>query len=311
MEPKKGESSAHGFFGPFAGSALGAGGAAAISDTARISAARRLAFKMRPQAPHAEAGAPETGRLLGRKALIAGGITGIGYAVAQAFAREGADVAVNYLPAEQGSAESLLRQIRQDGRKALPHPGELVDEEFCNRLVAHAAHGLGGLDILVTVAAHRHSMSDIAAMSTEQFDASFRSNIYAMFWLTRAALPHMGPGSSIINTTSIDSPDQAELLLDYSATKGAIMVFTKSLARQLASRGIRVNAVSPAPIWTPRSLNDDDSDDVDDSSMTAAAPAASPGDLDELASTCVLLASNESSYATGQLFGVVGGAHDR
>ncbi|MGH8231896.1 MAG: SDR family NAD(P)-dependent oxidoreductase, partial [Steroidobacteraceae bacterium] len=252
MEPKKGESTAHGFMSALGSGAMAASGAAAISDQARISAARRLAFKMRSQAPHADPGARATGRLLGRKALIAGGITGIGHAVAQAFAREGADVAVNYLPTEQAAAESLLRQIRQDGRKALPQPGELVDEEFCNRLVAHAAHGLGGLDILVTVAAHRHSMSDIAAMSTEQFDASFRSNIYAMFWLTRAALPHMGPGSSVINTTSIESPNQADLLLDYSATKGAIMVFTKSLARQLASRGIRVNAVSPAPIWTPR-----------------------------------------------------------
>jgi hypothetical protein len=310
MEPKKGESSAHGFVSSFGSGAMAASGAAAISDQARVSAARRLAFKMRPQASPADAGSRETGRLLGRKALIAGGITGIGYAIAQAFAREGADVAVNYLPTEQSAAESLLRQIRQDGRKALPQPGELVDEEFCSRLVAHAAHGLGGLDILVTVAAHRHSMSDIAAMSTEQFDASFRSNIYAMFWLTRAALPHMGPGSSIINTTSIESPDQADLLLDYSATKGAIMVFTKSLARQLASRGIRVNAVSPAPIWTPRPLTGGGSDQVD-GEMGAAAPPASPADLDELASTCVLLASNESSYATGQLYGVVGGAHDR
>ncbi|HEY1725558.1 MAG TPA: SDR family oxidoreductase [Steroidobacteraceae bacterium] len=309
MEPKKGELPARGLSSVFGSGGMVASGAAAVSDQTRTTAARRLAFKMRPQAPHADPAAPETGRLLGRKALIAGGITGIGYAVAQAFAREGADVAVNYLPSEQAAAESLLRQIRQDGRKALPQPGELVDEEFCNRLVAHAAHGLGGLDILVTVAAHRHSMADIAVMSTEEFDASFRSSIYSMFWLTRAALPHMGPGSSIINTTSIETPNQADLLLDYSATKGAIMVFTKSLAKQLASRGIRVNAVSPAPIWTPRPLTNDGGEEV--TAETAAGPPASAADLDELASTCVLLASNESSYATGQLYGVVGGSYGR
>jgi NAD(P)-dependent dehydrogenase (short-subunit alcohol dehydrogenase family) len=161
---------------------------------------------------------------------------------------------------------------------------------------------LGGIDILVSNVTRQQSVADIAQMSTEQFDATFKSNIYAMFWLAKAALPHMRPGSSIINTSSVDCCDPSDILLDYSATKGAIMVFTKSLAKQLASRGIRVYAVAPGPIWTPLPSSDDPPTDI--GADTCAAGGARQA---ELASTYVLLASNESSYATGQLYGAVGG----
>jgi NAD(P)-dependent dehydrogenase (short-subunit alcohol dehydrogenase family) len=238
-----------------------------------------------------------SGRLLGRRALIVGGDSAAGRAAAIAFAEQGADVAFNYLPAEQADAEQVARLIDQAGRKALLLPGDLADERFCRQLVAETVRTLGGLDILVSIATRRYVGADIADMSTEQFDAAFKSNIYAMFWLTKAALPHMGPGSSIINTSTPTSGGAADILLDYSATKGAIMVFTKSLAKQLASRGIRVNAVAPEPLWTPLPTGDE---------PRSADATARCGRQAELASTFVLLASNESSYATGQLFGAVG-----
>lgn len=258
------------------------------------------------QADYGEGGYQGSGRLLGRRALITAGSTGPGRAAAIAFAREGADVALNYLPAEQTDAGEVIGLIRATGRKVVPLPGDLRDEAFCNRLVADAACELGGLDILVSNASRQQAIADIADMSTEQFDASFKTNIYAMFWLTKAALRYMGPGSSIINTSSPKVFDSSDILLDYSATKGAIMVFTKSLAKQLAHRGIRVNAVAPGPIWTP----------FQSSSGGGEAGASQPSDAEpviqrseqpvELASTYVLLASNESSYATGQIFGAIG-----
>jgi NAD(P)-dependent dehydrogenase (short-subunit alcohol dehydrogenase family) len=258
------------------------------------------------QADYGEAGYQGSGRLSGRRALITGGSAGPGRAAAIAFAREGADVAINYLPAEQADADEVIGLIRETGRKALTLPGDLRDEAFCKRLVADAARELGGLDILVSNASRQQAIADIADMSTEQFDASFKTNIYAMFWLTKAALPHMGPGSSIINTSSPKVFDSSDILLDYSATKGAIMVFTKSLAKQLAHRGIRVNAVAPGPIWTPLQ-----SGGAREEAGAAHESDAEPGmqradEPVELASTYVLLASNESSYATGQIFGAIG-----
>jgi NAD(P)-dependent dehydrogenase (short-subunit alcohol dehydrogenase family) len=190
-------------------------------------------------------------------------------------------------------------------------PGDLRDETFCNRLVADAARELGGLDILVSNTNRQEASADIAEMSTEQFDASFKTNIYAMFWLTKAALAHLGPGSSIINTSSPKAFDSSDILLDYSATKGAIMVFTKSLAKQLAHRGIRVNAVAPGPIWTPFQSSGS-ADHSGAAGESDAEPVMERGDEPvELASTYVLLASSESSYATGQIYGVVGAAGGR
>lgn len=258
------------------------------------------------QADYGESGYQGSGRLRGRRALISGGGTGTGRAAAIAFAREGADVAVNYPPPEQADAEEVIWLIRESGRTAVPLPGDLRDEAFCNQLVADAARELGGLDILVCNASRQQAIANIADMSTEQFDASFKTNIYAMFWLTKAALPYMGPGSSIINTSSPRVFDASDILLDYSATKGAIMVFTRSLAKQLAPRGIRVNAVAPGPIWTPFQSNGS-GDSPAAARATDAEPAMERADEPvELASTYVLLASNESSYATGQIYGVVG-----
>jgi NAD(P)-dependent dehydrogenase (short-subunit alcohol dehydrogenase family) len=263
-----------------------------------------------PQLEIGHSGDRGAGRLAGRKALITGGECAVGHAAALAFAREGADVAFSYAPSQRSGAEQLARLIRETGRKAVALPGDLHDEAFCNRLVAHAAHELGGLDVLVSNAPRQYAIADIADMSTDQFDATFRTNIYAMFWLTKAALLHMGHGASIINTSSIDAYDPAEILLDYSATKGAIMVFTKSLAKQLASRGIRVNAVAPGPIWTPLRSSDDPSSEPalaeDESEIGGASQPIGARRPAEIASICVLLASNESSYATGQLYGAVG-----
>src|ERR1700733_2952111 len=241
MQPKASDSSGRGFFGGLTEGLFGARGAAIVAQHSG------------PQSPPAY-GVNDyrgSGRLLGRKALVAGGNAGAGRAAAIAFAREGADVAFNYLPTEQTEAEEVVQLIRQAGRKAVLLPGDLQDEEFCIQLVDDAARQLGGLDILENSATRQQAIAAIAEMSTEQFDATFKANIYAMFWLTKAALPHIGAGSSIINTRSISGHDPSDILLDYSATKGAIMVFTKSLAKQLAHRGIRVNAVAPGPIWTP------------------------------------------------------------
>jgi NAD(P)-dependent dehydrogenase (short-subunit alcohol dehydrogenase family) len=265
------------------------------------------AIKLKPSPPPGHDAARESGRLLGRRALVIGGDSDMGRAAAIAFAIEGADVAFSYLPAAQSNADEVARVIRRGGRKAVALPGDLRDEQVCKQLVADAVRELGGLDILVSNATRQQAVADIADMSTEQFDATFKGNIYAMFWLTKAALPHMSPGSSIINTSTSAGGDASDLLLDYSATKGAIMVFTKSLAKQLASRGIRVNAVAPQPIWTPRASNDDPGSDGQ-REAGANDPVARCGRQVELASTYVLLASNESSYATGQLYGAVGGA---
>jgi NAD(P)-dependent dehydrogenase (short-subunit alcohol dehydrogenase family) len=293
MEPKRSDSLGRGFFGGLTEGLFGDRGAAIV---ARQSVRR-------PPLPYGMSAYRGSGRLLGRKALIAGGNAGAGRAAAIAFACEGADVAFNYLPTEQAEANEVVQLITQAGRTAVPLPGDLLDEELCIQLVDDAARQLGGLDILVTNASRQQAIADIAEMSTEQFDATFKANIYAMFWLTKAALPHMGAGSSIINTSSISGHDPSDILLDYSATKGAIMVFTKSLAKQLAHRGIRVNAVTPGPIWTPLQASSDQSASADPPSETARRHR---GERLELASTYVLLASNESSYATGQIYGVVG-----
>jgi NAD(P)-dependent dehydrogenase (short-subunit alcohol dehydrogenase family) len=300
MQPKASDWSGRGFFGGLTEGLFGARGAAIVAKQGGL----------RPSLAHELGGYRGSGRLLGRKALITGGTAGAGRAAAIAFACEGADVAFNYLPTEQAEADALVQLIRQAGRKAVPLPGDLQEEDFCIQLVDDAARQLGGLDILVTNASRQQAIADIAEMSTEQFDATFKANIYAMFWLTKAALPYMGEGSSIINTSSISGHDPSDILLDYSATKGAIMVFTKSLAKQLAHRGIRVNAVAPEPIWTPLQSGSDLPASSDPAGGQSAEldgePATEQGERIELASTYVLLASNESSYATGQIYGVVG-----
>lgn len=265
-----------------------------------------LASKMTPRPDHGETSYRGSGRLAGRKALITGGDSGIGRAAAIAYAREGADVAFGYLPMEEPDAREVVDLIEKAGRKAVPLPGDITDPEFCKRMVAQAAERLGGLDILVNNAAKQHAVESIDDLSPEQFDQTFKTNIYATFWITKAALPHLKPGSAIINTSSVNAYDPSEDLLDYSATKGAIMIFTKALAKQLAKRGIRVNAVAPGPFWTPLQPSGGQPPDKLPN-FGANTPMGCPGQPVELAPVYVLLASAEASYTTGQVYGAVGG----
>jgi NAD(P)-dependent dehydrogenase (short-subunit alcohol dehydrogenase family) len=265
-----------------------------------------LASKMTPQPDHGETSYKGSGRLLDRKALVTGGDSGIGRAVTIAFAREGADVAINYLPAEEPDAKEVVELIRATGRKAVPIPGDLRDETFCKSLVETARRELGGLDLLVNNAGRQHAYENILDIPSEHFDWTFKTNIYAPFWITKAAIPHMPPGSAIINTASINSFDPGETLLDYASTKGAILIFTRALAKQLAHRGIRVNAVAPGPVWTPLQVSGGQLA-ADLRKFGATTPLGRPGQPAELAPTYVLLASNEASFSTGQVYGVTGG----
>ena len=265
-----------------------------------------LTGKMSPRPDHGETTYKGSGRLAGRKALITGGDSGIGRAAAIAYAREGADVAINYLPAEEADAREVVQLIRAEGRKAVTIPGDIKSEAFCKRLVADAARELGGLDIVVNNAARQFSRDSILDISTEQFDETFKTNVYAMFWITKAAIPFLKPGSTIINTSSVNAYDPGENLIDYAATKGAIMIFTKGLAKQLASKGIRVNAVAPGPFWTPLQVTGGQPPGKLPS-FGKDTPMGRPGQPAELAGVYVLLASQESSYATGQVYAAVGG----
>ncbi len=265
-----------------------------------------LASKMTPKPDHGETSYKGSGRLKGRKALLTGGDSGIGRAAAIAFAREGADVAINYLPAEEPDAREVIELIKKEGRKAIALPGDIREEKFCQKLVADAVNQLGGLDILVNNAARQVAQQSIADITTEQFDNTFKTNVYAMFWITKAAMPHLKSGATIINTASVNAYDPGEDIIDYAATKGAIAIFTKGLAKQVAKKGIRVNAVAPGPIWTPLQVSGGQSPNKlpvfgDDT------PLGRPGQPAELAPIYVLLASPESSYATGQVYGAVGG----
>ena len=265
-----------------------------------------LASRMTPRPDHGETSYRGSGRLFGRKALITGGDSGIGRGAAIAFAREGADVAISYLPQEEPDAREVVDLIRAAGRKAVALPGDIRTEAFCNQMVENAVSQLGGLDILVSNAARQVSQDSVLNITTDQFDDTFKTNVYAMFWITKAAIPHMPPGSAIINTTSVNAYDPGENIIDYAATKGAIMIWTKGLAKQLAKKGIRVNAVAPGPVWTPLQVTGGQPQSKLPSfgSDTPMGRAAQPA---ELAALYVLLASEESSYSTGQVFGAVGG----
>jgi NAD(P)-dependent dehydrogenase (short-subunit alcohol dehydrogenase family) len=265
-----------------------------------------LASRMDPRPDHGETSYKGSGRLAGRKALVTGGDSGMGRGAAIAFAREGADVAINYLPAEHPDADEVAQLIKAAGRKAVLIPGDLKDEAFCAHLAADAARQLGGLDILVNCAARQFSRDSILDISSAEFDETFKTNVYAMFWLTKAAIPLMEPGSTIINTASVNAYDPGENIIDYAATKGAIMIFTKGLAKQLAPKGIRVNAIAPGPVWTPLQVTGGQpADKIPEFGKTT--PMGRPGQPAELAALYVLLASPESSYSTGQVFAAVGG----
>jgi len=266
-----------------------------------------LAGKMEPRPDHGETSYKGSGRLAGRKALITGGDSGMGRAAAIAYAREGADVAINYLPAEEPDAQEVIALIRKEGRTGLAVPGDLKDEAFCKKLVEQASAGLGGLDIIVNNAARQQARASILDVSSEDFDATMKTNIYAPFWIIKAALPHLKPGACIIGTASEQAYDPSPDLYDYAQTKAATMNYVKSLAKQLASKGIRVNGVAPGPIWTPLQVSGGATMEKLEK-FGGMTPMGRPGQPAELASIYVQLAAADASYATGQVYGAAGGS---
>jgi len=265
-----------------------------------------LARDMDPRPDHGEASYRGSGRLAGRKALITGGDSGLGRAAAIAYAREGADVAIVYYPAEEPDAREVVQLIEQAGRKAVAIPGDLRDREFCRRLVCEAVQKLGGLDIVVSNAGRQQSKSSILDLSDEEFDATMKTNVYAPFWIIKAALPHLKPGAAIIGTTSEQAYDPSPDLYDYAQTKAATMNYVKSLAKQLGPRGIRVNGVAPGPVWTPLQISGGAAESKYRNFGTTTV-FGRPGQPAELASIYVQLAADDASFATGNIYGAGGG----
>ena len=265
-----------------------------------------LACKMNPPPDHGEKSYKGSGRLLGRKALITGGDSGMGRAAAIAFAREGADVVINHLPAEQEDADQVLMLIEECGRKGFSFPGDLREEAFCQKLVSETVEKLGGLDIVVSNAARQQSYEAFTDIPSEEFDATIKTNIYAPFWILKAALPHMKPGAAIIATASEQAYDPSAELYDYAQTKAATMNFVKSLAKQLGKKGIRVNGVAPGPIWTPLQVCGGASMEKLEH-FGSQTPLGRPGQPAELGSIYVQLADSNASYANGQIYGSSGG----
>lgn len=265
-----------------------------------------LGTEMTPKADIGEFSYTGTGRLKGRKALVSGGDSGIGAAVAVAFAREGADVAITYLSDEEKDARDVLRILDGTGRKAVGIPGDLKDPEFCVRVVDDAARQLGGLDILVNNAGKQVDVSTLEELSDDQVEQTYQTNILAMFRTSRAALAHLPAGGTIINTTSVVAYMPSPTLLDYASTKAAINNFTKGLAQQLAEKGIRVNAVAPGPIWTPLQPSKGQPTEALPE-FGKSTPIGRAGQPTELAPAYVFLASPESSYVLGATIHVDGG----
>ena len=264
-----------------------------------------LTAPMDPQPDHGEDTYEGSGRLAGRRALVTGGDSGIGRAVAIAFAREGADVAIAYLPEEQADAEATASWIEKAGRRALLIPGDLTDEEHCTRLVDDTVEQFGGLDVLVLNAAYQENRDGLENLSTKEFDRVFKTNLYATLWIARTAIPHLAPGSSIISTSSIQASSPSPQLIDYAMTKAALVAFTQALAQQLGSTGVRVNAVAPGPIWTP--LIPATSWPEKLPTFGQDTPLGRAGQPAELAGAYVFLASPEASYISGAVVPVTGG----
>lgn len=227
-------------------------------------------------------------------------------AVAIAFAREGADVVLSYMPEEEEDAKQVLKLVQEAGRTAIAIPGDLKDEEYCEQLVDTAVKQLGGIDILANVAGKQQFVPDIADLTTKHFDDTFKTNVYAMFWLCKAAVKHMQPGSTIINTSSIQAYNPSPILLDYATTKAAINTFSKSLAQQVADKGVRVNVVAPGPVWTPLQVVGGQPEEVL-KEFGASTPLGRPGQPAEMAPAYVFLASQESSYISGETLNANGG----
>jgi NAD(P)-dependent dehydrogenase (short-subunit alcohol dehydrogenase family) len=265
-----------------------------------------LDSKMTPKADHGETSYRGNGRLPNRKALVTGGDSGIGRATAIAFAREGADVAINYLPSEEADAKEVIALIEAEGRKAFAFPGDLKNEKFARKLVKDAHKKLGGLDILAAVAGKQHAVDKIADITTKQMEETYAVNVFALMWLCQEALPLMPPGGSIITTASIQATHPSPSLLDYAPTKAAILAFTRALARQVAADGIRVNCVAPGPVWTPLQASGGQPDKKIPA-FGSETPMKRPGQPVEMSPLYVLLASQESSYVTGEVYGATGG----
>ena len=265
-----------------------------------------LQSQMNPRPDCGETSYVGRGRLAGRRALLTGADSGIGRAAAIAFAREGADVAISYLPQEEPDAREVVDLIRRAGRKAIALPGDLRDEAFCGKLVSDAVAGLGGLDILVSNAARQKSYDHLEDLTTEDFDWTMKTNVYALFWLVKAALPHLKPGAAITCTTSVNAYSPGENIVDYAMTKGAIKIFVEAMAKQLAPKGIRVNGVAPGPFWTPLQVSGGQPESKL-ASFGATTPLKRPGQPAELAPVYVTLATSDATYITGQIFGASGG----
>jgi NAD(P)-dependent dehydrogenase (short-subunit alcohol dehydrogenase family) len=265
------------------------------------------ARKMDPVPDHGETSYRGSGRLAGRRALITGGDSGIGRAAAIAFAREGADVAISYLPAEKADAADVIKLIEAEGRTAVDLPGDVTEEQWCRDLVAQAVEKLGGLDILVINAGHQQSRENLFEVSSKDFDETMKTNLYAMHWITQAAVPHLPAGAAIITTASVQAYDPSATLLDYATTKAGIVAYTKALAAQLLEKGIRANVVAPGPFWTPLQSS---GGQPPEAVMHFGEKSAygRPGQPVEIAPVYVLLASQEASYINGEVYGVTGGA---
>ncbi len=266
-----------------------------------------LAKKMDPQPDHGETSYKGSGRLAGRRALITGGDSGIGRAVAIAYMREGAEVAINYIANEQPDVDELVAVFEKEGQKLICLPGDVTDQGFCARLVKKARERLGGLDIMVLNAGMQVSVDDFDDVSFEQFNSTYKTNIYAPFWILKAASAHLQPGATVIITSSIQGYQPSPNLVDYASTKAAEKAFVQALGGQwIALKGVRVNAVAPGPIWTPLQPSGGQPQDAVQT-FGEQVPIKRPGQPAELAPVYVFLASQESSYVIGETYGVTGG----
>ena len=266
-----------------------------------------LESEMNPRPDYGEKTYRGSGRLEGKAAVITGGDSGIGRAVALAFAREGANVLISYLEAEESDAQETVRVVEESGKKAVPVPGDIQVESHCQKIAEKAVEEFGKIDVLVNNAAYQMSRSGIQDISAEELDRTFRTNVYAIVYLCKASLPHMRPGASIINTASVEAYQPKPPLLDYSATRGAIVTFSKGLAQEVTAQGIRVNVVAPGPVWTPL-IPATFHPHMDVAQFGGSKPMGRPAQPAEVAPAYVFLASQESSYISGEVIGVTGGA---
>ena len=265
-----------------------------------------LQSKMDPVPDHGETSYQGSGKLKGRKALITGGDSGIGRAAAIAYAREGADVAISYLGNEDSDAEEVIALIEAEGRKAIALPGDITDEAWCVELVKQAVSGLGGLDILVINAGRQQNRESIDKVTSDDFDKTMKTNLYAMHWIAQAAVPHLPAGAAVITTASIQAYEPSAILLDYATTKAGIVAYTKALSQQLIKQGVRANVVAPGPFWTVLQPSGGQPDEKV-KKFGEQTDFGRPGQPVELAPIYVLLASQEGSYLNGEVFGAVGG----